>query len=171
MSKLLAVVYNRSITTDDCGWKKILWLWHNHWVYCFHGCMIYWKFYHIEVQTKWPPFRIRHSQMLFSWMQIYELWFKFQLWFQLTIIQHRFRYWPGTDQTPSHFLNQWWLVYRRIYALLGLNMLNIVNWFYISNNVNMDWEFVDIVLQAWQTTTTAHSKSEEQDNRSYLISK
>ena len=26
-------------------------------------------------------------------------------------------------QTTSHYLNQWWLVYRRIYASLGLNKL------------------------------------------------
>ena len=29
------------------------------------------------------------------------------------------------DQATSHHLNQWWLVYRRIYASLSLNELNI----------------------------------------------
>ena len=28
-------------------------------------------------------------------------------------------------QVTSHYLNQWWLGYRRIYALLGLNELNV----------------------------------------------
>ena len=53
----------------------------------------------------------------FSWMKMYGYRLKFHwnlfLRVQLTISQHRFRY-------P----NQWWLVYWRIYALLGLNVLN-----------------------------------------------
>ena len=35
--------------------------------------------------------------------------------------------WPrdiGTDQATSHYLNQWWLVYWRIYASLVLNELS-----------------------------------------------
>ena len=36
--------------------------------------------------------------------------------FELTISQHWFAW-----SAPSHYLNQWWLVYGRIYALLGLN--------------------------------------------------
>ena len=31
--------------------------------------------------------------------------------------------WRGAVQATSHYLNQWWLVYRRIYASLGLNEL------------------------------------------------
>ena len=42
---------------------------------------------------------------------------------QLTIFQHWFRWWLGAGQATSHYLNQWWLVYRRIYASLGLNEL------------------------------------------------
>ena len=30
----------------------------------------------------------------------------------------------GADQAPSNYLNQWWSVYGRIYASLGLNELN-----------------------------------------------
>ena len=44
---------------------------------------------------------------------------------QLTIFQHWFRYWLGTVQATSHYLNQCWLDYRRIYTSLGLNELNI----------------------------------------------
>ena len=51
---------------------------------------------------------------------------------QLTIFQHWFRQWLGADQTISHYLNQWWLVYWRIYASLGLNDLNF---WYISNQM------------------------------------
>ena len=40
---------------------------------------------------------------------------------QLTIFHHWFRYWLGAVQATSHYLNQWWLDYRRIYASLGLN--------------------------------------------------
>ena len=42
---------------------------------------------------------------------------------QLTIFQQWFRLWLGAVQATSHYLNQWWLVYQRIYASLGLNEL------------------------------------------------
>ena len=61
----------------------------------------------------------------FSSMKMFEFRLKFQ-WslfprVQLTIFQHWFRYWLGAVQATSHYLNQWWLVYRRIYTSLGLN--------------------------------------------------
>ena len=40
---------------------------------------------------------------------------------KLTIFQHWFRWWLGADQATSHYLNQRWKIYRRIYASLGLN--------------------------------------------------
>ena len=63
----------------------------------------------------------------FSWMKMLEFRLRFH-WnlfpsFQLTIFQHWFRYWLGAVQVTSHYLNQWWLVYWRIYASLGLNEL------------------------------------------------
>ena len=42
---------------------------------------------------------------------------------QSTIFHHWFRLWLGAVQATSHYLNQWWLVYWRIYASLGLNEL------------------------------------------------
>ena len=64
----------------------------------------------------------------FSWMKMFEFRLKFHwslfLWFQLTIFQHWFRYWLGAVQATSHYLNQWWLIYWRIYASLGLNELS-----------------------------------------------
>ena len=64
---------------------------------------------------------------VFSWMKMYELRFKFHwnlfLRVQLTIFHHSFRYWLAVDQAPSHYLNQWWLEYGRIYASLGRNEL------------------------------------------------
>ena len=47
--------------------------------------------------------------------------------FELTIFQHWFRWWLGADQATSHYLNQWWLVYWRIYASLGLNELKTIS--------------------------------------------
>ena len=44
---------------------------------------------------------------------------------QLTIIQHWFRWWLGADKATSHYLIQWWVGYRRIYASLGLNVLMV----------------------------------------------
>ena len=45
---------------------------------------------------------------------------------QLTIFQHWFRWWLGAVQATSHYLKQWWLIYRRIYASLGLNELSLI---------------------------------------------
>ena len=63
----------------------------------------------------------------FSWMKIYEFRLTFHwslfLGVQLTIFQHWFRWWLGADQATSHYLNQWWLDFRRIYTSLGLNEL------------------------------------------------
>ena len=61
----------------------------------------------------------------FSWMKMFEFRLKFH-WslfprIQLTIFQHWFRKWLGAAQATSHYLNQWWLIYWRIYASLGLN--------------------------------------------------
>ena len=66
----------------------------------------------------------------FSWMKMYEYRLKFHwnlfLRVQLTVFQHWFRYWLGAVQATSHYLNQWWLIYWRIYASLGLNELSSV---------------------------------------------
>ena len=63
----------------------------------------------------------------FSWMKMLEFRLRFHwrlfLRVQLTIFQHWFRQWLGAGQATSHYLNQWWLVYWRIYASLGLNEL------------------------------------------------
>ena len=63
----------------------------------------------------------------FSWMKIYKFRLRFH-WslfprVQLTITHHWFRYWLGAGQATSHYLDQWLLVYWRIYASLGLNEL------------------------------------------------
>ena len=67
----------------------------------------------------------------FSCMKINEFHIGFQwswfLRFKLTIFQNWFRQWLGDDQATSHYLNQWWLVYWRIYASLSLNELSKYN--------------------------------------------
>ena len=55
---------------------------------------------------------------VFSSMKMFEFWFKFH-WslfprVQFTVSQHWFRLWLGAVQATSHYLNQWWLVYRHI---------------------------------------------------------
>ena len=63
----------------------------------------------------------------FSWMKMVQFLLKLHwilfIRIQLTIFQHWFRWWLGADQATSHYLKQWWLDYRRIYASLGLNEL------------------------------------------------
>ena len=61
----------------------------------------------------------------FSWMKMYEFRFRIHwslfLKLKLTIFQHWFASWFATDPAISHYPNQWWLVYWRIYVSLGLN--------------------------------------------------
>ena len=63
----------------------------------------------------------------FSWMKMYEFRLRFHwrlfLRVQLTVSLHWFIHWLGADQATSHYLNQWLLFYRRIYASPGLNGL------------------------------------------------
>ena len=71
----------------------------------------------------------------FSWTKMLEFGLNFH-WslfrrVQLTIFQQWFRQWLGAVQATSHYLNQWWLVYRRIYASLGLNEFNWAIWIII----------------------------------------
>ena len=64
-----------------------------------------------------------------SWTKMCEFRLRFHwslsLGVQLTIFQHWLRWWLGADQATSHYLNQCWYLYRRIYASLGLNELAI----------------------------------------------
>ena len=68
----------------------------------------------------------------FSWIKIDEFQSRFHwgvfLRVQLTIFQHWLRQWLGADQATGHCLNQWRLVYWRIYASLCLNELTARYW-------------------------------------------
>ena len=80
--------------------------------------------------THWGRDKMAAISHAFSWMKMFEFRLKFHwslfLRFQLTIFQHWLRLWLGADHATSHYLNQWWLDYRRIYiyASLGLNELS-----------------------------------------------
>ena len=56
------------------------------------------------------------------WVSVKIYWSLF-LRFKLTIFQHWCRYWLRAGQATSHYLNQWLLLYWRIYASLSLNEL------------------------------------------------
>ena len=63
----------------------------------------------------------------FSWIQMLEIqlnfhWKLFHM-VQLKIFHHWFRWWLGASQATSHYLNQWWFLYWRIFASRGLNEL------------------------------------------------
>ena len=62
---------------------------------------------------------------VYSRMKMYGLRLRFHwnlfLRFVLIIFQHWFRYWLDADQATNHYMNQWCLVYWRIYASPGLN--------------------------------------------------
>ena len=90
---------------------------------CDHGSQ---DWYHIDMlglthwgRDKMAAFSQTISSNAFPWMKMYEfrLIFHWSLFLgvQLTIFRHWLR--------KSHYLNQWWLIYWRIHASLGLNKL------------------------------------------------
>ena len=91
-----------------------------------HWCFTLWGLTHWGRDKMAAISQTTHSNP-FSWMRIFD--------FRLTIFQHWFRWWLGADQATSHYLKQWWLDYRHIYASLGLNELIIHSWNKIGSNV------------------------------------
>ena len=93
----------------------------------------------------------------FSWTKMNDIRLKFHwslfLRFQLTIFQHWFRWWLGADQATSHYLNQWWLFYRRIYASLGLNKLKDDQYKFICDLYGPVSKFKSLYrLRIWRAT-------------------
>ena len=65
---------------------------------------------------------------VFFWMKIYEfcLIFHWSVFLRVKLAsQHWLRWWLCTDQATNHYLNQWWLIYCRIYESHALNELNV----------------------------------------------
>ena len=89
-----------------------------------HG---YWPLTHWG-RDKMAAFSQTTLSNAFSCLKIFEfrlkIYWSLFLRVELTIFQHWFRKWLRAVQATSHYLNQWWLVCRRIYASLGLNELN-----------------------------------------------
>ena len=83
------------------------------------------------VNTLSPRQNGRHfADDIFKWMFLNEnVWIsiksslKFVPKGPINKIQHWFRWWLGAVQATNHYLKQCWLVFRRIYASLGLNEL------------------------------------------------
>ena len=120
---------------------------------------------------------------VFSSMKMFEFRLKFH-WslfprVQLTIFHHWFRKWLGAVQATSHYLNQWWLVYRRIYASRGFNELSAHYncfmhittpplWWHVHNfeailsallNLNLEWNsvthYTDVIMAAIASQITS----------------
>ena len=100
---------------------------------------------HLVLVTHWDRNKIAAVSQTtlsnaFSWMKMLEFRLRFHwslfLRVQLTIFQYWFRWWLGAGQATSHYLNQWWLVYWRIYPSLGLNELRTP---LIKFGQNNDW--------------------------------
>ena len=122
-------------------WPVDFWGWLR-WIYAFYvngngggyfisihdGCSS-WESFRDDVNTLRPRQMNAISQTTFSnafsWVKIFEFRLKFHWslfpWVQLPIFQQWFRQWLGAVQVTSHYQNQWWLVYRRIYASIRLN--------------------------------------------------
>ena len=97
-----------------CGYCAMFWLL-THWGQDKMDTISHTIHSNVPCSIKMFEFRIRFHWSLF-------------LRFQLTISQHWFWWWLGADQATSHYLNQWWLVYRCIYTSLSLNELLIASW-------------------------------------------
>ena len=83
----------------------------------------------VNILTHWGPDKMDAISQTtfssaFSWMKMFEFHLRYpKCPINNTMFQHWFRWWLGAVQATSHYLNQWWLFYRRIYASLGLNEL------------------------------------------------
>ena len=105
---------------------------------------------YLESETKWTPFHRRHldkvdtiSQTTFRQSghnfadDIFKcIFLNENAWILITItlrfvpkvFQQWFRELLGAVQATSHYMNQWWLIYRRIYASISLNKLTKIQY-------------------------------------------
>ena len=109
------------VTISWC-WFRFVMAWrHAHMCHLASNELTHWG------RDKMPAISQTTLSNSFSWMKMLEFRLKFHwnlfLRVQLTIFQHWFRWWLGADQATSHYLNQWWLGCRCIYASLCLNEL------------------------------------------------
>ena len=108
-----------------CPWNDTNWAAYHQWPLYWLGCSEYFRFhmentspyYSHKQLTHWDRDKMATISLtifssVFSWMKI----FKFRLKCHWSLF-------PRAQFTICHYLNQWWLDYRRIYAWLGLNEL------------------------------------------------
>ena len=93
-------------------------IWH------YQNCLTHWN------RDKMDAISQTTFSSIFSWMKMSEFWLKFH-WnlfprVQLTTFLYWFRLWLGAIRARSHYLNQWWLVFRRIFVSLSLSELTLV---------------------------------------------
>ena len=124
----------KSFTMDN----KVSFILHRQWHCCQWAgeANSNWKILTHWGRDKMPAIIQTTFSNAFFWMKMYEfrLTFHWSLFLrvQLTIFHHRFRYWLCAGQATSHYLNQLWLVYWRIYASLGLSEWNNFNFKHVS---------------------------------------
>ena len=88
---------------------------------------------------------------VFSSMKNFEFRLRFHwslfLWVKLTIFKPWLRQWLGAVQAISHYLNQFCLVYWRIYASRSLNeLIPAVSWDIITARCYWSFREIDILL-------------------------
>ena len=67
---------------------------------------------------------------------------------KLTIFHHWFRQWLGAGCATSQSLNQWWVIYWRIYVSLGLNSYHVE---FISGKKYIYFHFLSFYINAEMT--------------------
>ena len=67
---------------------------------------------------------------------------------QLILFHHGFRRWLSTDQATSHYLTQWWLVYWRICASLGLNEVRKISLWWNLNHTQW-YQTMSLRARVW----------------------
>ena len=82
--------------------------------------------WHIDAETRWPTFRRRHFQINFrTWkcMNFAKISLKSVPKIRINNTTALVQIMPWRRPGAVHYLNQWWLVYWRIYASLGFTEL------------------------------------------------
>ena len=105
-------------------------IFHTNWVKTMHSDHQETSCWHIEAETRWPPFSWRHFECIFLnenvWISL-TISLKFVTRGQINNIPALVYIMACCRAGDKPYLNQGWEVYRRIYASLGLNESNRLN--------------------------------------------
>ena len=110
----------------------------------------------------------------YSWMKLYKFRLRFH-WnlfprVKITIFQHWFRWWLGAGQATSHYLNQWWLVYWRIYALPLATLLTLNELKCTTGYLQSSYQLIPSMENPWKSKNFSSSKNALQERRSEIHS-